>query len=257
MLLAELQRTMIRTLLNGGDGESPPTAPGPVPPSAALGIHRHTVQAALCNALRLTFPTVDNLVGADFFDQTARAYSLRGPPPQARLADYGADFPRFLETYPPVSALPYLADAALLDLAVARTLAAPDAALRRRFAIDAVVTLTLPMSLTVLELGYPADLIRAALEADDDEALAALELTRRSRFVAVWRFERHAVVTALSGPAGRFLGAILAGSNAEAAFASAVAEGVAPEAALEAIQRDVFAAAFCRIADPDLTEPAR
>jgi hypothetical protein len=246
MRLADLQQRMSRAILTGEPRDLPPLAPGPIPAAAALAVHTGTVRGALCNALRLTFPTVDALVGEGFFDQTALAYATLHPQRSARLSGFGARFADFLEAYAPAADLAYLADVARLDLAVARALAAPDALARRHIALDAHVRLALPISLESLSLSYPADLIRAALDEGDDEALAAVDLTPRPRALAVWRAGRHAVVRPLGPAAGLFLAEVLAGAGADQALAS-VFLAHQPQAALEAIQAEVFAAPFAQV----------
>jgi len=251
MRLAELQRRMAGAILSGDDDAMPPLAPGPIPAAAAIDVHRGTVMGALVNALRLTFPTVDELVGQAFFDQMAAAFVAVQPPRLARLSAYGALFPDFIEAYPLAATLPYLADVARLDLAVSVALAMPDAGPRRHVTLDAAVSLALPISLNVLSLGHAADLIRAGLEADDDQALAQIDLSPQTRLVAVWRTGRHAAVLALSPPAGLFLAAILKGADADTALAAAFSVA-APPAALQAIHAEVFAAAFAQITQTHL-----
>jgi len=244
--LAELQHRMARAILGADVGGLPPLAPSPIPAKAAFGVHRNTVLSGLTKALRLTFPTVDALVGEAFFDQAAEAYVADHPPRHARLAVYGEAFPAFLEGYDLAAGLVYLGDVARLDLAIDRALNAPDADVRRHVVIDARVSLALPVSLTVLPLSYPADVIRAALDAGDDEALAAIDLVPQPRFVAVWRVGREAAVLALGQAAGLFLASILTGAATDEALAAAVAAATPPEA-LRAIQTEVFAARFAQI----------
>jgi hypothetical protein len=242
--LAELQQDMARIVL-GGEATLAAVKPAPVPLEAALGVHRDTVLGALIGALRLTFPTVDELVGGAFFDQAARAFIEASPPRAARLSNFGEGLPAFLARYTPASRLAYLADVARLDLAIAGALSAPLAP-RDLILIDARVSIELPYSLTALELSYPADLVRQALDEGDDAAMASIDLTARKRFVAVWRRDRRAAVRHLDVAAGRFLATILASADADRALAAAFAESDR-QAALGAIQARIFAAPFCRI----------
>ena len=246
MRLADLQQRTAAAVLAGDPGALPPTRRGPIPARDAFAVHRDTVLGALCNALRLSFPTVDELVGGAFFDQAALAYVTEQPPRRARLSTYGAGFPDFLEAYPPALELAYLGDVARLDLAVRDALAAPDAGVRRLIAIDARVSLALPVSLTALSLSFPADLIRAGLAAGDDEALAAIDLAPRPRTLAVWRAGRQAVVRPLASVAGVFLSEVLDGASADEALAAVFAVHP-PAAALQSIQAEVFAAPFAEV----------
>ncbi|HEX4270468.1 MAG TPA: DNA-binding domain-containing protein, partial [Rhizomicrobium sp.] len=108
--LAEFQYNIAADILDGGartlsmlpgDGEAA---------RVALSVHRNTVLTALVNALRLTYPTADELVGARFFDQVALAYARSNPPRGASLSDYGDGFPDFLADYAPARDVDCLAD---------------------------------------------------------------------------------------------------------------------------------------------------
>jgi hypothetical protein len=247
---------MAGAILGGGHADMPALASSLIPASAAFTVHRDTVLGGLANALRLTFPTVDALVGEAFFDQTASAFVAEQPPRRANLSAYGEGFPAFIDGYPHAAALAYLADVARLDLAVAQALAKPDIDIRRQLALDAAVHLSLPVSLTVLVLNSPADLIRDGVEADDDLALGAIDLSAGPRWFAVWRAGRAATVQTLSPAAGRFLAAIQAGANADDALAAATADAE-PAVALQAIQTEVFAARFAQIiqTSPEEAQP--
>jgi hypothetical protein len=92
--------------LAGGGGE------------ARLAIHRHHIKRSLAKALAGTFPTVQALVGTEFFRQTAEAFAAQNLPTQPVLAEYGADFADFLAALEAVHGLAYLADVARLDWAL-------------------------------------------------------------------------------------------------------------------------------------------
>jgi len=232
--LAELQQDFARAVLTG---EVPPGLfTGRVPAQAALSIHRDTIIGALGHALRLSYPTVEALVGADFFDATARLFAEQNLPRAAALAAYGEGFADFLAAFAPAASLPYLPDVARLDRAVEAALRAPLAT--RRVVLDAAASLVLPQSLAVLFLMHPADEIRAAL--GDDDALAAIDLAAAPRAVLVWRTGDEAAVRRVSPASGRFLAALLAGDE------TAIAQASDAEA-LAAIQAEIFAAPFCTI----------
>ncbi len=243
--LAELQRQMADAILDGDLAAMPALAASPIPFGAAFSVHRDTALGGLANALRLTFATVDALVGEAFFDQMALAFVAERPPRRANLSAYGQTFPIFVSRYPHAASLAYLGDVARLDWAVAQTLLAPDADRRRQIAIDASVQLSLPLSLVALNLQSPADLIRDGLQNDDDQALAAIDLSAPRR-LAVWRAGRAAVVQPLSPTAGVFLNAVLTGDGVEAALEASVTAND-PTSALQAIQAEVFAARFAQI----------
>lgn len=247
MRLHEIQTAFAHSLLTGA-ALPPIFAAGPVPVDAALRIHRNTVLGAGVNALRLGFPTVDRLVGEAFFDQAAGAFMRAHPPRAANLSAYGDGFAEFLAAYPPAAGLPCLADVARLDLAIARAAEQPGG--ERGFALDGQVTLMLPESLAVLWLDHPADAIRDALEAGDDTALGASDLARRPRPLLVWRKGEGAAVQPVSAPAAAFAGALMAGGMPDAALTAAIFHAE-PDAALAAIQTEIFGGAFSRILTGD------
>ena len=96
-----------------------------IPAAARLGVHRHHVFESLGSALAATFPTVQALVGADFFRGLARAFIGRSLPTQPVLAEYGAGFPAFIAGHDAARDLPYLADVARLDWALNLAFHAP------------------------------------------------------------------------------------------------------------------------------------
>jgi hypothetical protein len=239
--LAALQARMARALLDG-DGADLDLAPGPITAAEALGLHRNTALYGLVNALRLTYPTVDALVGEAFFDQAALAFVQQQPPRSPCLADYGAQFPAFTTGYAPAQGLPYLGDVARLDRAVAQV--AGGLAGQDGIALDlGEAVLVLDASLTLLMLDHPADAIRDAVEAGD-AALGALDVSPRPTALALWRRGAGAAVRALSPLPAAFLGALLEGRDPEWAIAPLLAQGADPAR----LQEEVLAAPFARLA---------
>jgi hypothetical protein len=85
------------------------------PATRRFGIYRNNVAVSLVNALSEVFPTVQNLVGEEFFRAMAHEY-VRAHPPQSRLLfEYGATFPAFLDGFEPAAELPFLADVARVE----------------------------------------------------------------------------------------------------------------------------------------------
>ena len=132
--------------------------------AARLGIHRHHVFESLGTALAATFPTVQTLVGADFFRRLARDFVALSPPVQPVLAEYGAGLPAFIAGYEPAGGLPYLADIARLDWALNLAFHAP--AGRRLAAADlsAIAIERLPSISLALSAG--AALVRSRYPLD-------------------------------------------------------------------------------------------
>ena len=96
-----------------------------IPAAARLRVYRHHVFESLASALAATFPTVQALVGADFFRGLARAFVGQSLPDQPVLAEYGAGFPAFVAGHDAARDLPYLADVARLDWALNLAFHAP------------------------------------------------------------------------------------------------------------------------------------
>ncbi len=97
------------------------------PAPARFGVYRNNVTASLVRVLQAAFPVVEKLVGAAFFQAMAIEF-LRKHPPQTRLMMlYGADFPSFLDSFPPVATLPYLPDVARLEQAIRESYHSADA----------------------------------------------------------------------------------------------------------------------------------
>jgi hypothetical protein len=86
-----------------------------VDPGKRFAIYRNNVIASLVDALADTYPVVQALVGIDFFRAMAREFVYHSPPRSPLLAGYGAEFPDFIESFPPALGLPYLADVARLE----------------------------------------------------------------------------------------------------------------------------------------------
>jgi hypothetical protein len=246
--LADLQRDFARAILDA-DAEkfgALPLLPGRISSGIALDVYRNTVFGALVNALRLTFPTVDKLVGEQFFDQMCVAFVESHPPKDANLAMFGGGFAGFIQSYNPAAELKYLADVARLDHAIDRTLMKPQGT--QRIAIDANVSLGIPLSLSVLKIEYPADLIRDGLDAGDDAALAQMDITRAARWLVLWRAGRKTMARPIGVPAGAFLDALLAAKPVDDALAAAALDTTL-ETALVNIQTDIFASDFVRVVD--------
>jgi hypothetical protein len=246
--LAEFQHTMAEDLLDGGTRtvQMQMQQKGSVPATEALRVHQNTVLWALANALRLTFWTVERLVGERRFDLAAVAYARAYPPRSADLSTYGKKFPSFLGTYAPIQELPYLADVARFDLAVERCANKPLNARGMIIRLDDQVSLELLGSLECLQINYPADLIRDALEIGQDDMLGEIDMQPTLRSFALWRSASGPTVKVLSAPATAFLTALLGGCPCEVAMTSAL-ECATSDDTFQLIQSEIFLASFARV----------
>ncbi|HVY33439.1 MAG TPA: DNA-binding domain-containing protein [Caulobacteraceae bacterium] len=243
--LAQLQTRMAQALwTDSAEGLIDQIAPGVVGAHHALGVHRNTIISGLTNTLRLTYPTVEWLVGEDFFDQAAFHFTRRYPPVAMQLSDYGREFPAFLESYDPAAELAYLPDTARFDLVVDQVAAQAVSASSIAVDLGNGVALKLDGSLSILRLTYPADRIRDARD-QDGEALPALELTPGVYAYAVWRSAQGASVRLLPAGVAAFVQVVLAGGSAEAGLEALMLDAGAE--ALEQLRSDLFFAPFARL----------
>lgn len=220
LALRDLQRAFAAHL----SGEDQPALVAEILPAAQrLRIHRHHVLDSLASALAATFPTVQAVVGADFFRRLARAFIAQSPPSQPVLAEYGAGFPAFIAGHDVAPDLPYLADVARLDWALNLAFHAPAggrlAAADLAAAIPAdrlpLLRLGLAPGTVLVASPYPLDRIWAA--SQPGAAADPVDLAAAGVRLLVLRRPDDAAFVALSG--------------GEAAFVTGLGEGLSLEEA--------------------------
>ena len=86
--------------------------------SQRLNIYRNNTFITLTEALSITFPVINKLVGNDFFAYMASEFIKENPPLQGPLFEYGDLLSDFLDQFEPVASLPYLRDVATLEWAI-------------------------------------------------------------------------------------------------------------------------------------------
>lgn len=210
-----------------------------IPAPARLRVYRHHVFESLRSALAATFPTVQTLVGADFFRGLARGFIGKSPPDQPVLAEYGAAFPAFIAGQEAARDLPYLADVARLDWALNLAFHAP--ADGRLAAADLAVVpadrlpslrLGLAPGSALIRSPYPLDRIWAA--SQPDAPAGRVDLDSGGAHLLVLRRPDDAAFVALSA--------------GEAAFVASLADGLSlEEAACQAGTGFDLSAAFARL----------
>lgn len=212
-MLLETQRAIYRSLVESDDGAAAQhvVADG-LAPAARLNIHRNTFVATLTTALQLSFPAVHRVVGAEFFESAARIFIEGAPPQSAYLDEYGADFADFLDGFPPVASLPYLPGLARLEWAVSRALHAPDVEAVAIAGLSAVplechgrITFEPHPSVGLVAANYPVDQIWGAVLAQDDAAMAAVDLDSGPVALLVERRESDVDVTRMDESAWQFM----------------------------------------------------
>lgn len=114
--LPELQRRFLDALYDDGDaGPIEEIVGNGLEPPARLRIYRHSCNEIQTGALRAAFPAVLALVGATFFEQTARGYRHVRPSASGNLQGFGADFADYLASLSSLAGYPYLPDVARLE----------------------------------------------------------------------------------------------------------------------------------------------
>jgi hypothetical protein len=200
------------------------------PDLTRLDIYRNTARVVAIEALRIGFPVTEAIVGAGFFEAAAAKFWRAHPPREAWLGGWGDAFPNFLARLRACRPVPYLADVARFERALARAANAPDVA-----PLDAASLATVPAeqhadlrfrphpSATLLRLRYLADAIADAVRAGDEAAMAAIDLGDGPVHLLVHRATSGIVAERIAAPAWRFLRALFAGVPLGAILAAAPA----------------------------------
>jgi hypothetical protein len=218
--LREIQRAVARSIRSPDDGEAlRHIADDMIAPADRLAIYRNNAAATLVGALRIAYPAVEKLVGAEFFEGAARVFVERHPPRTAYLNDYGSEFADFLGAFPAAAELTYLPDVARLEWAVSAALNVADVPALEPAALaglaasehDRVRFVPHP-SVRLLSLHYPADVIWRAVLGGDDAALAAIDLTVEPIWLVVHRGNAGVAVRRLTQEEARFTAMLCSGS---------------------------------------------
>jgi hypothetical protein len=228
--LRELQHAVRMSLVERDDSEAASyIVDDGLAPERRLSVYRNTFASNLANALRLSYPAVHRLVGDEFFEGAAHIFVHERPPVSAYLDEYGGEFPEFLARFSPAASLVYLADVARLEWAVNRALHASDVELLNVARLaeleqsdhDRVCFVTHP-SVSLVKADYPVDSIWRAVLAQDDAALAAIDLAAGPVWLLAQRPAGGGVeVTRIDEGSWRFAAELLAGRPLGAALSSA------------------------------------
>lgn len=226
--LLEVQHHFARGMLTGSDAAVEGwIAEDDIAAAERIGIYRNTFLGVLVNAMRLTYPVTERLVGAEFFEGAARFFLSDNPPHSACLNDYGAGFDAFLAQLPEAAGLSYLPDVARLEWAVSQAAVAEDsavldpAALMQFLAEELGELQLVPVaSLRMVDLAAPADAIWLAITADNEDALKHIRFTGEPYALLVHRGEGGIVFRRLSGSEREMTAALCNGSTLATALAT-------------------------------------
>lgn len=94
-----------------------------------LAAYRANAESIAARALGAAFATVQAMVGDEDFEHLACEFRRAHPPERGDLGEWGDAFPAWLASHAGLTAWPWLADAARLDLALHRSERAADAVL--------------------------------------------------------------------------------------------------------------------------------
>lgn len=131
--LARFQDAFTAALRSGG---VPCGYGDPARLEAGMSVYRNTTFKGALDALRANYPTVERLVGSDWFTASACAFLEVEWPGEPSLVAFGAGFPDFLATFGPARSLAYLPGVARLDRFWTEAHIAPDAPVLERDALS-------------------------------------------------------------------------------------------------------------------------
>lgn len=218
-----------------------------------FGVYRNNVAAGLIAALQDAYPVVAALVGEDFFRAMALEHARRHPPRTPAMFEYGADFPGFLDTFPPVATLPWLADVARLERAWVEAYHAAEAEPMPPQAVQALplddaerLRLRLHPSARLLRSRWPVH--RVWRMHVGERPLGPLDLDAGGEDVLVLRPQADVHTHRLAPGVASFIGALQGGAALGAAAARALAE--TPAFDVVAALAFLFRADACIAASP-------
>ena len=84
-------------------------------PTRRFSVYRNNVVVGLTDAMGSSFPVIRKLLGDEFFRAMCGVFVRQFPPTSPVLWKFGSELPEFLETFPPLTELPYLPDMARLE----------------------------------------------------------------------------------------------------------------------------------------------
>jgi hypothetical protein len=117
---------MRRAVVAGDRTSIVPMLVGGRDPAKRLAIHQRNYETSLVNALLGKFPATVWLVGSGFLTQAARDFVQLHPPHAPCIAEYGEEFPAYLETRPNADRVPYMRALAELEWCVGHAAIAAD-----------------------------------------------------------------------------------------------------------------------------------
>jgi hypothetical protein len=241
--LVDLQTAMGRALLaNDAADRALPEAWFEGEARAGLKVHRNTIVGAYCQALRLSYPTLERVLGAPMFENLAAEFARAHPPQSPSLDTYGEAFADFVAGRAAVSDAALLCELGHFDWifeCVAHSRAGQFKA-RPAVLLEGGTTLRLADSLQLFHTYYAVDAMRAGIAS----SIAPDEL----RHLALWHRSQGVAVQELRAPAAAFVSTLLQGAALDAALLAATAALPGDEASVaRSITSEVFQSGFVHL----------
>ena len=227
-MLPELQRRFLAALYDDdASGPLETIAGNGLEPSARLRIYRRSCNEIQTGALRAAYPAVLALVGAAFFEQTARGYRHAHPSGSGNLQGFGADFADHLESLASLSGFPYLPDVARLEwrrqlsaLTAEAEPTSPDVIAQQLLHPEVSINLDLHPSVHTLDSRHPVLTIwRYATDSTPD----GLQLTGAGEHVVLWREDGEVAMATPDAASFACIDALMRGRTLDHAHAAAQA----------------------------------
>ncbi len=120
MNLKQLQNSFSKHLLYESIDIEALNITGPFSPEELLGLYRNNFYISFRDYLQACFPSVELLVGDDFFEQLTKAFTKDKSLESASIEFYGEQFSDYIADCEQVQGLSYIADIARFDWAMDR-----------------------------------------------------------------------------------------------------------------------------------------
>jgi len=220
---ADFQRDLAQAL------RDPDFSPGNLG-QAGLSVYRNTVAKGLIDVLRANFPTVERIVGEEWFAACAGVFIRANPPKSPVLATYGDAFPDFLRSFEPAAEISYLADVAQVDALWTEVHFAADGPSLdptglQALALDRLLEFSVPLHTSARIAWFPspvATLWRLNRPPASMPTAGGFQIDWRPEGIALTRPHGAVVATTLSAWQFAFLGACRDGLT----FGDALSAGV-------------------------------
>jgi hypothetical protein len=229
-------------------------AAGDISVAGLMDGYANNVLQGLVEVLRLTYPAVEKLVGADFFRQVAKAYAKAHKPESTNMDDYGAGFPEYLKTLDGLATLPFVPELACFERAVEEASVATYMKPVDKHAFGGVspealmqAKLQLLPSCQVIASEYPLQAIWEFAQKESHTADEKLDVSSGGGEWLICRPDKKVTVMALEKGEVTFLHVLSEHKTLYEAFEAADAEN--PNFSLEnTLKRHMVGGVFCEVA---------